>query len=119
MPNSEGTQFGVCPHNSLKSGIDSLTALVTDAEDGLKKAISAKNKQGELMIKQCTLLGHYVEAASNDDLATFNTRGSRSRRLLPVGSMGILTERSLRAGALASRSCRRRQAFQEDSPSRT
>jgi hypothetical protein len=60
---------------TFKSGIDSLTVLVTDAEDGGKKAISAKNKQRELMIKQYTLLGHYVEAASNDDPATFNTSG--------------------------------------------
>ena len=60
---------------TFKSGIDSLTVLVTDAADGGKKAISAKNKQRELMIKQYTLLGHYVEAASNDDPATFNTSG--------------------------------------------
>src|SRR5262249_22525223 len=60
---------------TFKSGIDSLTVLVTDAADGGKKAISAKNKQRELMIKQYTLLGHYVEDASNDDPATFNTSG--------------------------------------------
>jgi hypothetical protein len=60
---------------TFKSGIDSLTVLVTDAQDGGKKAISAKNKQRELMIKQYTLLGHYVEAACNDDPATFNTSG--------------------------------------------
>jgi hypothetical protein len=60
---------------TFKSGIDSLTVLVTEAEDGGKKAISAKNKQRELMIKQYTLLGHYVEVASNDDPATFNTSG--------------------------------------------
>jgi hypothetical protein len=60
---------------TFKSGIDSLTVLVTDAADGGKKAISAKNRQRELMIKQYTLLGHYVEAASNDDPATFNTSG--------------------------------------------
>src|SRR5215470_9907333 len=60
---------------TFKSGIDSLTALVTEAADGGKKAISAKNKQRELMIKQYTLLGHYVEVACNDDPATFNTSG--------------------------------------------
>ena len=60
---------------TFKSGIDSLTVLVSEAEDGGKKAISAKNKQRELMIKQYTLLGHYVEATCNDDPATFNTGG--------------------------------------------
>jgi len=59
----------------FKKGIDTFTVLVTDAEDGGKKAIAAKNKQREVMIKMVTQLGHYVEAACNDDLATFKTSG--------------------------------------------
>jgi hypothetical protein len=60
---------------TFKAGIDKLTVLVTDAEDGGKKAISAKKKQRAEMIKQYTLLGHYVEAAANDDPAVFHTSG--------------------------------------------
>jgi len=60
---------------TYKSGIDQFSALVIDAEDGGKKAISAKNKQRIVVIKMYTLLGHYVETACNDDLATFNTSG--------------------------------------------
>ena len=60
---------------TFKSGIDLFNTLVTDAEDGGKKAKSAKNRQREVMIKQVTLLGHYVEMACDDDLATFNTSG--------------------------------------------
>jgi hypothetical protein len=60
---------------TFKSGIDLFNTLVTDAEDGGKRAKSAKNKQREAMTKQVTLLGHYVETASEDDLATFNTSG--------------------------------------------
>jgi len=60
---------------TFKSGIDTLAVLVTDASDGGKKAIAAKNKQRALMVKQVTLLGHYVEAASNDDPAIFSTSG--------------------------------------------
>src|SRR2546429_9112479 len=60
---------------TLKAGIDKLTVLVTDAEDGGKKAISAKKKQRGEMIKQYTLLGHYVEATSNGDPAVFHTSG--------------------------------------------
>jgi hypothetical protein len=60
---------------TFKSGIDLFNTLVTDAEDGGKKTVSAKTKQREFMVKQVTLLGHYVEAASNDDLATFKTSG--------------------------------------------
>ena len=58
-----------------KSGIDQFSALIVDAEDGGKKAISAKDKQRIAVIKLYTLLGHYVETACNDDLATFNTSG--------------------------------------------
>ena len=60
---------------TFKSGIDTFAVLVTDASDGGKKAIAAKNKQRALMIKQVTLLGHYVEAAANDDPAIFSTSG--------------------------------------------
>ena len=60
---------------TLKAGIDKLTVLVTDAEDGGKRAISAKKKQRGEMIRHYTLLGHYVEAASNDDPAVFHTSG--------------------------------------------
>src|SRR6478672_11494150 len=58
-----------------KSGIDQYSALIIDAQDGGKKAISAKDKQRLVVIKMYTQLGHYVEAACNDDLATFNTGG--------------------------------------------
>src|ERR1051326_7357824 len=60
---------------TYKAGIDHFSALIIDAEDGGKKAISAKNKQRPVVIKMYTQLGHYVEAACNDDLATFNTSG--------------------------------------------
>ena len=60
---------------SYKVQIDKFSALVIDAEDGGKKATSAKNKQRVAVIKMYTQLGHYVEAACNDDVATFNTSG--------------------------------------------
>jgi len=60
---------------SFKTAIDTFSALMTDALDGGKKAISAARKQRELVIKMATQLGHYVEAACNNDLAIFNTGG--------------------------------------------
>src|SRR5216684_6274058 len=60
---------------TYKAGIDLYGALIIDAEDGGKKAISALNKQRVAVIKMYTLLGHYVETACNDDLAIFNTSG--------------------------------------------
>ena len=60
---------------TYKSGIDQFSALIVDAEDGGKKAITAKDKQRTVVVKMYTQLGHYVESACNDDLATFNTSG--------------------------------------------
>jgi hypothetical protein len=59
----------------FKSAIDSFSVLVTDALDGGKKVNSAKRKQREVVVKMVTQLGHYVEAACNDDMATFDTSG--------------------------------------------
>ena len=60
---------------TFKAGIDQYSALIVDAEDGGKRAITALNKQRVEVIKMYTLLGHYVETACNDDLATFTTSG--------------------------------------------
>ena len=60
---------------TYEKGIDSFGTLLTDAQDGGRKAISAKNKQRVAMIKMYTDLGHYVESACNDDQATFDTSG--------------------------------------------
>jgi len=58
-----------------KAGIDTLAALVVDAEDGGTKAIKAKDKQRVVMIKMYTLLGQYAGSACNDDPAIFSTSG--------------------------------------------
>ena len=58
-----------------KAGIDTLAALVVDAEDGGKKAIKAKDKQRVVMIKMYTQLGQYAQSACNDDPAIFSTSG--------------------------------------------
>jgi len=60
---------------TYRAGIDLFSTLIIDAEDGGKKAKSAKDKQRVAVIKMYTQLGHYVEAACNDDLAVFNTSG--------------------------------------------
>ncbi len=60
---------------TFRTAIDTFSASVTEAEDGGKKAISAKNKQREVVINLDTQLAHYVEASSNGDVAVFNTSG--------------------------------------------
>jgi hypothetical protein len=73
---------------TFKAGIDQYGALIVDAEDGGKRARTALNKQRVEVIKMYTLLGHYVETACNDDLATFTTSGftqaGTKRRTVPA-----------------------------------
>src|ERR1051326_4983228 len=66
------------PMPVFREALDSFSALIVDAEDGGKKSITAKNKQRAAVIKMYVSLGHYVEDASNDDLATFNTSGFKA-----------------------------------------
>ena len=60
---------------TFKTAIDTLTVLVTDAADGGRKAISAKQKHREVVMKMYKQLGHYIEAACDGDMAKFNTSG--------------------------------------------
>jgi hypothetical protein len=60
---------------AFKAAVDSYHVLTTDALDGGKKAVSAKRKQRAVVIQMATQLGHYVEAACNNDFATFTTSG--------------------------------------------
>src|ERR1051326_893459 len=63
------------PLPTFRQALDSFSTLIVDAEDGGKRAVSAKNKQRAAVIRMYETLGHYVEATCNDDLATFNTSG--------------------------------------------
>jgi len=59
----------------FRQALDSFSALIVAAEDGGKKAVSARDKQRVEVIQMYVQLGHYVEAACNNDLATFVTSG--------------------------------------------
>jgi hypothetical protein len=79
---------------TFKSAIDSYDTLTTDALDGGKKAVSAKKKQREAVIKMAQDLGHYVGSQSNNDLAIFNTSGFDAAQnvklpLAPLTQAGI------------------------------
>jgi hypothetical protein len=77
---------------SFKAGIDQFSALIIDAEDGGKKAISGKDKQRVVVIKMYTQLGHYVELACNDDMATFVTSGFTAAAKRTLAAPVPLTE---------------------------
>ena len=59
----------------FRQALDTYNTCIVDAEDGGKRAVSALRKQRTVVLKMYVQLGHYVEAACNDDLATFNTSG--------------------------------------------
>ena len=60
---------------TLKTNIESLSALMAEAQDGSKKVIAQKNRQRETVIKMLRLLGRYVEVTSNGDMTIFTSSG--------------------------------------------
>jgi hypothetical protein len=61
-------------------------AAVVVALDGSKQAIANKKKLREVVVKMAEQLGHYVEAASNDDPAVFTSSGFQTRSTTRVWS---------------------------------
>ena len=59
----------------FKTGITNYAAAAVAALDGGKQAKADKKKQHEALVKTAELLGHYVEASSNDDPAIFTSSG--------------------------------------------
>ena len=64
---------------ALEAAIASYSLLSTQAADGSKKAIAARNHQGDILIKMLRQLGHWVEANCNDDLKTFLASGFHAK----------------------------------------
>jgi hypothetical protein len=59
----------------LKAAVDRYSTLCAEALDGSRKAIAERNRQGAEIIRMVKLLGHYVEATCNDDMAAFTSSG--------------------------------------------
>src|SRR5438034_8149177 len=64
---------------TFKSTIDTLSAKITAALDGGKKAIAERNHQEEVVIKMMRQLGHYAEQACKDDMTAFLKSGFQAR----------------------------------------
>jgi len=60
---------------TFKAAIDTLSAKITAALDGGKKAIAERNHQVGVVIKMMRELGHYVEGACKNDMPTFLKSG--------------------------------------------
>lgn len=63
----------------LKTGLDNYAVLIGEAKDGGKKATTARNKQGEDIIRMLRALALYVELNCKDDMNTFLTSGFQAR----------------------------------------
>src|SRR5215467_4399962 len=63
----------------FKTAISNYAAAVVVALDGSKQAIANRNKLREVLVKMAEQLGHYVEAASNDDPVVFTSSGFQNR----------------------------------------
>jgi hypothetical protein len=60
---------------TLKSQLDTLSAVISASLDGGKKAIAEREHQKEVVIKSLRQLGHYVEANCKDDMNIFLKSG--------------------------------------------
>ena len=63
----------------FKTGITSYAAAAAAALDGGKQAKADKKKQYDALVKMAEQLGHYVEAASNNDPVMFTSSGFEIR----------------------------------------
>ena len=64
---------------AFKTAIGNYAAAVVIALDGSKQAIANRKKLREVVVKMAEQLGHYVEANSNGDPATFTSSGFKIR----------------------------------------
>ena len=71
------------------AAVTTFAASVVATLDGSKQAKAIKNKQREGLVKMVEQLGHYVEAASNNDPLTFISSGFQIRSMSrsPVQSL--------------------------------
>src|ERR1044071_5679247 len=63
----------------FEGAIANFVLLSTQAADGSKKAIAARNNQGAILIKILRDLAHWVEANCNDNLQTFLASGFHAK----------------------------------------
>ena len=59
----------------LKAAVEAYASAIATAIDGGKKAIVARDKQREVVVKMLRQLGHWVEANCKDDLSILKSSG--------------------------------------------
>src|SRR2546422_682938 len=74
---------------TFKGTIDTLSAKITAALDGGKKAIAERNHQEQVVIKMMRQLGRYAEEACKDDMPTFLKSGFQAVSTVRAGSQPL------------------------------
>jgi hypothetical protein len=69
---------------TFKSTIDSLSAKITPALDGSKKAIADRKHEEDVLSNMVRQLGQYVELACKDDMTTFLKSGFQPKSTVPA-----------------------------------
>ncbi len=82
--------------NIFKTDLDNYAAAIAEAKDGGKKAITLRDKQGEMVIRTIKLLATYVELNCKDDMHIFLSSGFQPRSTVrtppqPLDQPTILT----------------------------
>ena len=65
--------------NAFKADLDAFAASIADAKDGGKKAITLRNKHGEVVIRRIKQFATYVELNCKDDMNIFLSSGFQPR----------------------------------------
>jgi hypothetical protein len=81
--------------NVLKAGLDAYSVYIGDAQDGGRKAIALRNKQGEDIIRMLRALATHVELNCKEDMNIFLSSGFQPRstaraQAQPLGQPMIL-----------------------------
>jgi len=74
---------------TLKAQIDALSASITAALDGSKKAIAGREHQKEVVIKSLRQLGHYAEENCKDEMPTFLKSGFQAASTIRTPAQAI------------------------------
>src|SRR5437016_5430577 len=65
--------------NTFKADLEAYATAIAEAKDGGKKAITQRNKQGEVVIHTIRQLKSYVELNCKDDMNVFLSSGLQPR----------------------------------------
>ncbi|HYR44793.1 MAG TPA: fibronectin type III domain-containing protein [Terriglobia bacterium] len=87
---------------TFKGAIETLSAKITAALDGGKKALAERNRQEQVVIKMMRQLGQYAEVACKDDMPIFLKSGFQAVSIVKAGQQPLSQSiRKITAGKIS------------------